>query len=278
MDKLKFDSTKHKYTKYNKDYISVSKLIAKYKQPFEKEFWALYKSYEEVLSADNFKICKDAFRKKHNHYKYNKDLFKIIELNYKIDQKKLENIKTKVLKIWKKTNKEAIVRGNRIHDQHEEEAYKLGTVRSPFNNDIYEVKKEQNQNEAIVTDLYLLEDGYYPELKLWNDQYSLAGTSDKVYIETFRKKRYVSIDDIKTNKKIKTENYFQKMLAPINHLDDCNHTHYCLQLSLYAWMLEQAGYIVGDLRFTHINRENQEKPYPVTYMKNEVESILRNQK
>ena len=43
----------------------------------------------------------------------------------------------------------------------------------------------------------------------------------------------------------------------------------CLQISIYAWMLEQEGYVVRDLRFTHIN-----KPYPVSYMKYEIENMF----
>ena len=59
------------------------------------------------------------------------------------------------------------------------------------------------------------------------------------------------------------------MLDPLQHLDDCNYIHYCLQISIYAWMLEQEGYVVRDLRFTHIN-----KPYPVSYMKYEIENMF----
>ena len=72
-----------------------------------------------------------------------------------------------------------------------------------------------------------------------------------------------------TNGEIKTTNIWDKMLDPLQHLDDCNYIHYCLQISIYAWMLEQEGYVVRDLRFTHIN-----KPYPVSYMKYEIENMF----
>jgi hypothetical protein len=53
----------------------------------------------------------------------------------------------------------------------------------------------------------------------------------------------VNIYDYKTNKEIKTESYVNwegvsdRMLAPLNHLDDCNLNHYALQLSLYMYMI-----------------------------------------
>lgn len=75
-----------------------------------------------------------------------------------------------------------------------------------------------------------------------------------------------------TNKKISKTNIFQKMKDPISHLDDCNYNHYRLQISLYAWLLEQEGFIVRNLSFTHIN-----KPYEFDYMYDEIDQILHHQ-
>jgi hypothetical protein len=72
-----------------------------------------------------------------------------------------------------------------------------------------------------------------------------------------------------TNKKIDTTSMFGNMLDPVSHLNDCNYNHYRLQISVYAWMLEQAGYKVRGTRFTHLNN-----PYIFNYMKDEVEAIL----
>jgi hypothetical protein len=46
------------------------------------------------------------------------------------------------------------------------------------------------------------------------------------------------IYDWKRTKAIKTENSYQKGLAPLDHLDDCNYWHYTLQLNVYRWILE----------------------------------------
>jgi hypothetical protein len=53
----------------------------------------------------------------------------------------------------------------------------------------------------------------------------------------------VNIYDYKTNKEIKLEGFknwegiTEKMLDPINHIDDCNYMHYALQLSIYMYIM-----------------------------------------
>ena len=59
------------------------------------------------------------------------------------------------------------------------------------------------------------------------------------------------------------------MKYPLSSLDCCNYNHYSLQISSYAWLLEQAGYAVRNLSFTHINQ-----PYEFEYMKDEVENMM----
>lgn len=49
----------------------------------------------------------------------------------------------------------------------------------------------------------------------------------------------------------------------------CNYNHYRLQISTYAWMLEQAGYTIRNTAFTHLNQQ-----YKFDYMKHEVQLML----
>lgn len=72
-----------------------------------------------------------------------------------------------------------------------------------------------------------------------------------------------------TNEKIRTENKFQKMKAPLAHLDDCELSHYTIQLSLYAYILEDKGYEIMELGIDHFNTE-----ITVPYLKKEVENII----
>ena len=55
-----------------------------------------------------------------------------------------------------------------------------------------------------IRDLETLEDGVYPELTLYNNEYQACGTADKVIIETIDGIRYASILDYKTSKTIST--------------------------------------------------------------------------
>mgnify|MGYP000994276901 CR=1 FL=1 len=85
---------------------------------------------------------------------------------------------------------------------------------------------------------------------------------------------YGGIKTHNTNKKIKTDNSYDNMKYPVEHLPDCNYNHYRLQLSLYAWMLEQQGYVVRNLQFTHCIDLQTRVPYKFTYLKEEVEALI----
>jgi hypothetical protein len=71
--------------------------------------------------------------------------------------------------------------------------------------------------------------------------------------------------DWKTNKEIKTKSGFDtktkntaKMLYPLGNLDDCNYYHYTLQLSTYAWMIQQVNpnFNIKDLIMVHFDHNN----------------------
>ena len=74
------------------------------------------------------------------------------------------------------------------------------------------------------------------------------------------------------------------MFPPIQHLGDCNGMHYMLQLSIYAYMLEKAGYKLRPQGLTiHHILFSQDKAfevveYPINYLKREVVSLLTHYK
>ena len=73
-----------------------------------------------------------------------------------------------------------------------------------------------------------------------------------------------------TNNKISTYGFKgQRMKAPLSHMQDCNHSHYNLQISAYAWLMEQFGFIPRNLSFHHYN-----KMYKLDYKKEEVENMI----
>lgn len=267
----------------NERYNSVSKLTSFFKVPFDRDFWSTYVAFKELMGPKKLK------EEKKKTGLNGDDL--IMHLNQFVDQDELVDTRNNVLKKWEKKNKDSISRGNNYHKQQEKKSYLTKKQENPFTNKPYdvhipdEIDKEDltvdeilqfidsTEKKSINSNLYNLEDGYYPELLIWNDEYKIAGQADKVFITTDKSTgiRYIDIDDYKTNTKIKTSNYFQKMNYPLNHLDDCNWNHYRLQISTYAWMLEQFGFQVRNTAFTHYN-----KMYKFDYMKSEVENMLRN--
>lgn len=87
-----------------------------------------------------------------------------------------------------------------------------------------------------------------------------------------------------TNKKIETKSFFNtktkssvKMQYPLNNLDDVNYWHYAMQLSTYAWMMQQLNpeYEIEDLVLVHFNHEGHMTVYHMPYLKKEVVLMLR---
>lgn len=74
----------------------------------------------------------------------------------------------------------------------------------------------------------------------------------------------------------------KKMFSPLSHLPDANGIHYSLQLSLYAYFLEERGYKLKDLWIEHIIFEDDEHinviKYPINYLKKDVITLCNHYK
>ena len=86
-----------------------------------------------------------------------------------------------------------------------------------------------------------------------------------------------------TNKKIETKSFYNtktkqsaKMKFPLNNLDDVNYYHYALQLSTYAWMIQQMDpmYEIEDLVLVHFDHSDNMTIYHMPYLKDEVIKML----
>lgn len=270
---IHFDESTHTYRNdAGKIYVSGTTLIGKYKNPFDSDYWSKYKTIEalttEYKSAEIFKA---------NSHLLNKSTidFYIKGLTSKYGDDKVSGTLSKILESWKHKKEIGCNRGTLVHLAKEEKTY-VDKGLQVFDNFV----DLQNEGRSTLE----LKDGIYPELRLWNHEYEIAGTADIVIIEG----KYFDIDDYKTNKKIVTEAFTNKrtgeednMLFPISHLGNCNFIHYCLQLNLYAWMLVQKGYILRNLRFTHLLTENETtteivgtKVYDVPNLQEEIKAIL----
>lgn len=190
---------------------------------------------------------------------------------------------------WRIINGTSLVRGHGIHDREEQFLYNRGFTRITGDREykVYRIGPNSITSKANGTiSIRQLVDGCYPELKLWRHDWCIAGRSDKPTIETLNGKRFVHIEDYKTNKILQTNGWVDKkgnermMLDPISHLPDCEMTHYTLQLSLYQYMFEYFGFLPGIRRIIHFPHEIEflgtpdPKPYELPYLRHEVINML----
>lgn len=167
-------------------------------------------------------------------------------------------------------------------------------------NEIFNIVNCPSTEEfKLSLDITALEDNtVYPELMLYDLEHMICGQSDKVII----KNKFIDIWDYKTDKELEYVGYYsqwagvKKLLAPVNHLDECNVNIYSLKMSLYMYMLWKAnkgklkpGKII--LEHIHLLRDPERDNIPVLvegkpveikrelitlpYRKNEVLAMLK---
>lgn len=146
-----------------------------------------------------------------------------------------------------------------------------------------QILKENAHMEPVIKSITAEYKEYhltYDEVCLYNDSYRIAGTTDKLCMTSSRKDCDVDIADFKTNLKgviTMHSDYKKRLFHPVDHLQDCNYTKYCLQLSLYAYFFEElTGRRVRKMFIHYIPPTDMMSHYriPVIYMKNDVRLIL----
>jgi hypothetical protein len=190
-----------------------------------------------------------------------------------------------VLKEWKANNEESIKRGHGYHSFREEKFFK-----DAKKHNLNVLRHEEESGFKKAFDIEKLSAGIYPELIIDLPEFFVVGTSD--YVEIFEDKTFI-ISDFKTNKELKFEGFPvwnpntlrkepKKMFAPIQHIHDCEGGHYSLQLSIYAYGLECAGFELreGGLTIEHILFDEDGQAvdsiiYPINYLKKEVKNLLQ---
>lgn len=265
MTKIVFREDGHSYTKEDIPYRSVTGVIGEFEPKMDVDYWSKYKAYESLIL--NFEEIKSKF-----HGARDPRLFEFCSMI--IDDDELKAKQEEIQKLWIQDNKSAIDRGNRYHIAREKRSLTNGYELNPFTGEEVIVRPRTEKvpgadNYSIHANLYDLPDGYYPELLIFHDELRIAGQSDRVFIETIDGVRYVDIDDYKTNKKITTDNKYQKLLPPLKHIPDSKFHKYELQVSFYAWMMEQFGFVVRGTAFHHFNLK-----YETQYRKEDIEKIV----
>lgn len=304
MKEINFTKEDHRYfNDKNETYISATQVIDKYKKTYDREFWCMFTALKEqnlrvkpfpdkrkiAISGITYKLSGLMKDEIYKHY-YNM-----------IDAK------------WKGITAEACFRGNQTHDYLEASINKSkNDIKGKSNINIRPSHLHKREPLKTVHDLEQtdLKDNYpsifkrlsryiekgcsiYAEKKVHIDKYKIAGMIDVPII----KGNKFCILDWKTNKdelrkeagyykKVKIGNKWvkgdtwvltgDKFLEPIQHLESSKFNLYSLQLSLYAYIMEEWGYKLVDngLEIVHLRPGAKPKLIKIPYLKDEIQLIL----
>ena len=278
-DTVFFNDATHAY--YDKEtmekYTSVTTLIHNYSQEFSESFWSSYKALEALLDESEWLQIKPQLL---SNKKIPKNLFKLVTL----DENAYEAKRQEIIAEYARKRDEACERGVAIHSQFENSFY---------GNKNIDFKRfgcgELKGNFECKKDYYKLDlkQGVYPEflisLKSRDGVLRISGQIDLLIIDD----NDIIIVDFKTNREIKKTSYYNKakkshemMKFPLNNLQDCNLNVYSLQLSAYAYLLQQINpqYNVKKLLLYHIDHDGNETIIPCEYLKDDVERMFKHYK
>ena len=143
-----------------------------------------------------------------------------------------------IQEIWNNEGNRSTTDGTWYHNQREDDICSFASIERE--GVTVPVFKPSGENHGMRTaPLQKLEPGVYPEHMVYLKSAGLCGQSDLVEVVNGK----VNIIDYKTNKEIKMKGFTnwegitEKMLIPVNNLDDCNFNHYALQLSIYMYII-----------------------------------------
>jgi hypothetical protein len=186
-----------------------------------------------------------------------------------------------IVQIWDNEATRATTLGTFYHNQRESDLCSFASIeREGVTVPVF--KPYEGDNGLKIAPLQKLEPGVYPEHMVYLKSAGLCGQSDLVEVVNGR----VNIIDYKTNKEIKTESFknwegmTEKMLDPVQHLDDCNFNHYALQLSVYMYIILkhnpklQAGKIFIHHIIFEVDGEDQ-YGYPISKLDVNGEPIVK---
>lgn len=255
-------------------YVSVTTLIGKYENPFDVFFWSSYKTCEKLMSEETFHVLKETLLATKM---WTDDMIEKLHLDPIIFDKTRKEIQ----KGYDDERNKSCERGTKIHSNFEEMYYtsEKQDLKKFGLGGVFTCKKGYYELD--------LEKGVYPEflvsLKSSDGILRVAGQIDLL----IKDGNDIIIADYKTNKEIKKHSYFDKnkfsrimMKYPLNNIEDCNFYHYSLQLSTYAYLLQQIKpeLNIKKLMLIHIDHDDKITEYTVDYLKNDVERMLKHYK
>lgn len=301
MEDIFFNEEEHRY--YDADgnnYTSVTTLIGKYTNTFDTDFWSMY----TALKDKNVKV-KPSPEKQVIYVNGIPNPLKSLKKDVLFSKWQAETLAK-----WDTLTTEACIRGNNTHNKLEDTINaSKGDFKGITNQLITPNKKEgisfqhELDNTTLQTDFPFVYDrlsGYvqrgfsiFAEKRVFLQKYKIAGMIDVPLM--FQK--YFAILDWKTNKNElhRTAGYYKKVKVggifvksdtwvetgecfkyPLDSLEASKFNIYSLQLSLYAYILEQWGYTLLDngLEIIHFPLDSPPLLLKIPYLKQEVEIML----
>ena len=241
-----FNSEDHSYRSIDEsdiNWISVTTLVSHFKKPFDAK-----------------KIAEKVSKKKNSKW-------------YGIDPKIIQQI-------WTNEANRSTTLGTWYHNQRESDLSSLASIeREGITVPVF--KPTELNNGIKLAPSQKLESGVYPEHMVYLKSAGLCGQSDLVEIVD----GHVNIIDYKTNKEIKKESFVdwegksEKLLTPVDALDDCHFYHYALQLSIYMYIILKHNPKLkpGSMYIHHITFEVDKEDqwgYPIAKLDNNGDPIM----
>ncbi len=243
-----FNSKDHSYRSNDGseiDWISVTTLVSHFKKPFEAK-----------------KIAEKVSKNKRSKW-------------FGIDPKKIQEI-------WEAEADRAVTLGTYYHNQREADLCALASIERDGKTVPVIAPVPLLESGIKMAPSQKLEEGVYPEHMVYLKSAGICGQSDLVEVVNGK----INIIDYKTNKEIKTESFVNwegasdKMMFPIDNLDDCNFNHYAIQLSVYMYMILKHNPKLkpGRIFIHHVTFEvesEDEYGYPIVKRDNNGEPVVK---
>jgi ATP-dependent exoDNAse (exonuclease V) beta subunit len=243
-----FNAKDHSYKSIDSDedinWISVTTLISKFKNPFNAE-----------------KVANKVSKKKNSKW-------------YGLEPKKIQEI-------WNNESIRAMTLGTFYHDQREQDICSLSSIeREGFTIPVFTPKGEE---EGVkIAPYQKLDPGVYPEHMVYLKSAGICGQADLVEVVDGKVNiiDYKTNKEIKTKSFKNWEGKSERMMNPLSYLDDCNFNHYALQLSIYMYIILKHNPKLkpGKIHIHHVRFEEKGKDnygYPITKYTLEGDPVLK---
>lgn len=243
--------------------VSVTELVQRYSTPFNSDFWSTYRALERLLKPEDWKDVRGRLMDTRS---FNHRMLK----GYGLTEEQLDETKEQILREWEEKRQKSLAAGKAIHAAIEAQFSSIGSKVDCTKYGIGGVLDA----EVVAPQNGVLLEGVTAELPVTATfgDVMLTGRIDLVY----RKGNEVIIVDHKTGGTIKTKGMYngkkhgiEKMLFPLNSLDDNSFNRYQMQLSLYAMMLEKVfpEIRVTKLMLNHYSDDGKQEVLPCEYMR-----------